>query len=189
MRTDNVIPTQAMPWYQHRWPWLLMAGPATVVVAGFITMWISFSEADALVVDDYYKQGKAINQDLRRDHVATSLGLKFSLRYDAVSGKLLGQLKGSESAEPLTLMLVHPTMPAKDAKYKVIPDRAGKISIPLPMLERAHWQVQLEDAARTWRLHDHWDWPQQQHIQIQPQQNGGQDAANIAARLAPDGGR
>ena len=191
MRTGNVITTQLTPWYRHRWPWLLMAGPAIVVVAGFITMWISFSGADALVVDDYYKQGKAINQDLRRDHVAANLGLQFSLRYDAVSGKLLGQLtssKGSQSAVPLTLMLVHPTMPNNDTKYKILPDQEGKIVILLPMLERAHWQVQLEDVARTGRLHGQWDWPQKINIDIQPQINGEEDATKRALKLATEGG-
>ena len=193
MHTSNVIPTQAVPWYKHRWPWLLMAGPAIVVVAGFITMWISFSGADALVVDDYYKQGKAINQDLRRDHVAASLGLQFSLRYDAAAGKLIGQLKGSQSALPLTLMLVHPTMPSKDAKFEVVPDSAGKIIISLPMLERAHWQVQLEDVARTWRLHGQWDWPKQINTDIQPQVNGAEHAtkstATVVNQVVTKGGR
>ena len=50
MHTSRVE-THSDSWYKHRWPWLLMAGPATVLIAGFITMWISFSGADALVVD------------------------------------------------------------------------------------------------------------------------------------------
>jgi len=77
MTTLNALDKQVAPWYKHRWPWLLMLGPFVVLVAGFVTMWISFSGADALVVDDYYKQGKAINQDLRRDRVASTLGLQF----------------------------------------------------------------------------------------------------------------
>ena len=71
----DALDKEVAPWYRHRWPWLLMLGPFAVVVAGFVTMWISFTGADALVVDDYYKQGKAINQDLRRDRVAATLGL------------------------------------------------------------------------------------------------------------------
>lgn len=41
----------AVPWYRHRWPWLLMAGPAVVVVAGVFTAWLAISRADALVAD------------------------------------------------------------------------------------------------------------------------------------------
>lgn len=156
------------PWYKHRWPWLLMAGPVAVLIAGFITMWISFSGADALVVDDYYKQGKAINQDLRRDRVAASLGLSLSLRYDAASGILSGQLKGAPQASSLNLMLIHPTVPEKDIRLVATPDRSGVFSVALPLLARAHWQVQIEDAERNWRLHGEWAWPQKKSTDILP---------------------
>ncbi len=161
------------PWYKHRWPWLLMAGPVAVLIAGFITMWISFSGADALVVDDYYKQGKAINQDLRRDRVAASLGLSLSLRYDAAAGTVVGQLNGARDRSALHLVLVHPTVPGKDIRLVATPEASGVFSIALPLLERAQWQVQLEDAARTWRLHGEWAWPQQKSIDIRPLPNGG----------------
>jgi len=39
----------------------------------------------------------------------------------------------------------------------------------LPLLERARWQVQLEDEARQWRLNDSWSWPRQKNIHLQPQ--------------------
>ena len=156
------------PWYKHRWPWLLMAGPVAVLIAGIITMWISFSGADALVVDDYYKQGKAINQDLRRDHAAARLGLSLSIRYDAAAGTLLGQLHGAQEDAPLNLLLVHPTVPEKDIRLVATPDQRGVFSVALPLLERARWQVQIEDAARSWRLHGEWAWPQQKSTDIQP---------------------
>ncbi len=162
------------PWYRHRWPWLLMLGPVAVLIAGAITMWISFSGADALVVDDYYKQGKAINQNLQRDRVAAELGLTASLRYDAAAGKLRGQVSGLGQAVPLTLLLVHPTVPEKDTRRAVMPNAAGEFEIPLALLERANWQVELEDGQRQWRLHGQWLWPQNKNVDIRPQ---SQDAA------------
>ena len=171
MTTLNALDKQVAPWYKHRWPWFLMLGPFVVLVAGFVTMWSSFSGADALVVDDYYKQGKAINQDLRRDRVASTLGLQFSLRYDAASGNLVGAMKGLTNQLPLTLLLVHPTVPQKDKRMVVTPDAEGIFSLSLPMLERAHWQVQIEDAERSWRLQGDWSWPQQHTIDISPLQD------------------
>ncbi len=169
MHTLVMDKSSNLPWYRHRWPWLLMLGPVTVLVAGFITMWISFSGADALVVDDYYKQGKAINQDLRRDRVATELGLSAGLRYDAAAGRLLGQVKGLREAAPLIVLLVHPTVPQKDIRLAAVPDANGEFALPLAMLERAHWQVQIEDGQRQWRLHGEWLWPQNKNVDIQPQ--------------------
>ena len=31
----------AKPWYREPWPWIMMAGPAAVVVAGAVTMWLA----------------------------------------------------------------------------------------------------------------------------------------------------
>ncbi len=156
------------PWYRHRWPWFLMLGPATVLVAGAITTWISFSGADALVVDDYYKQGKAINQDLRRDEAAHRLGLTASVQYDAVTDGVVGQLHGISQPTTLTVRLVHPTVPEKDVRRAVITDANGNFSFPLPLLERANWTVQLEYDERQWRLHGSWRWPEQKQTDIRP---------------------
>lgn len=176
MHTSTAMSSPPEPWYRHRWPWLLMAGPVTVMVAGAITMWVAFSGADALVVDDYYKQGKAINQDLRRDRVAASLGLSMTLRFDAATGTLLGQVRGIDKTAALSLLLIHPTMPSKDLRLDAVPDDQGNFSIALPLLERALWQVQLEDMARTWRLHGNWAWPQQKNTDIWAVQSADQNA-------------
>lgn len=168
MHTVTMNSEDPKPWYRHRWPWLLMAGPAAVLVAGAITMWISFTGADALVVDDYYKQGKAINQDLRRDHVAAALGLSASMRYDAANGVLQGQLHGVKDIAPITVLLVHPTVPEKDIRRTVQTNASGEFSLPVPLLERAYWQVQLEDTGRHWRLNGSWSWPAQKSIDIRP---------------------
>ena len=71
------------PWYRHPWPWILMAGPAVVVVAGIITAWIAVSTHDGLVADDYYKQGLAVNQKLARNDTAARMQLEARLRLSA----------------------------------------------------------------------------------------------------------
>ncbi len=176
MHTVPMNSNDAKPWYRHPWPWLLMAGPFTVLVAGFITMWISFSGADALVVDDYYKQGKAINQDLRRDRAAAALGLSAYLRYDAANGVLTGRLQGLKQAGAVTVLLVHPTVPGKDIRHSVQANDAGEFKVQIPLLERAHWQVQLEDAERRWRLNGSWSWPAEKSIDIRPLDEQAKDA-------------
>lgn len=158
----------AKPWYAHRWPWFLMIGPVAVVLAGIYTGWLAFSQPDALVVDDYYKQGKAINQDLRRDRAAAGLGLSLHLRYDPAAGKLNGRLLSHGQAIPgaVRVRLIHSTRPDRDVSLEAAPDRHGEFSVALPMLERARWQVQMENERRDWRLRSTWKWPQQQAIDI-----------------------
>lgn len=176
MHTSTLMNSRPEPWYRHRWPWLLMAGPVAVLIAGAITMWISFSGADALVVDDYYKQGKAINQDLRRDRQAAAMGLSLSLRFDAASGALLGQVRGFSQRSALRLSLIHPTIPEKDLKLEAVADEQGRFAVALPLLERALWKVQLEDVTRIWRLRGSWAWPQQKDIDIQAVPGADQSA-------------
>ena len=73
------------PWYRQRWPWLLAIAPAAALVGGLITLWLAITTSDSLVVDDYYREGRAINQQLARDRTATDLGLQAELHFTARS--------------------------------------------------------------------------------------------------------
>jgi len=156
------------PWYNHRWPWLLMLGPALVIVAGSYTMWLAITREDAMVVGDYYKEGRAINQDLKRDRVAASLGISLHLEYDPVAGALAGNLRslGAPLGGDIRLHLAHPTRPEKDIQLQLQADRNGDFSIGLPMLELARWQVQIENDKRDWRVEGVWHWPQQRTLDL-----------------------
>ena len=156
------------PWYKHRWPWLLMVGPGLSVIVGSTMGYIAFTQPDALVVGDYYKQGKAINQDLRRDTAASNLAMSTSLAYDVATARLTGSVHsfGKTYQAPLQLHLAHATLPEKDIKLLVQPDAAGNFSVALPMLERSRWQVLVENTTREWRLSGIWTWPAQRSIAL-----------------------
>jgi uncharacterized protein len=156
------------PWYTHRWPWLLMAGPAIVLAACVYTSYIAFAQQDALVVGDYYKRGKAINQDLRRDRVASALGLSLELRYNAAEGALSGRIKSRTALPPgeVELHLAHATQPARDVRLTVRPDAEGNFIAPLPLLERSRWVVLVEGGQRSWRLEGNWHWPAQRELTL-----------------------
>ena len=156
------------PWYKHRWPWFIMLGPAAVMIATAVTVWLAVQQPDAMVVDDYYKQGKAINQDLRRDTVASDLAMDTSLAYDVAQSRLTGSVHsfGKAYQAPLQLHLAHATLPEKDIRLMVQPDAEGNFSIALPMLERSRWQVLVEDNKRVWRLSGIWTWPAQRDITL-----------------------
>lgn len=167
----------AAPWYRHRWPWLLMLGPALVLVAGSYAGWLAYTREDAMVVGDYYKQGRAINQDLRRDRVAATLRLAFEAHYDPAKGTLDGRLLGfgQPMAAPFRIYLAHPTLPARDMLLAVQPDAAGRFSVALPMREPVRWQVLVEGGQREWRLSRSWHWPRQQALGIEADAPGADD--------------
>lgn len=55
------------PWWKHGHVWLLISGPAAVVVAGLLTAWIAVAGQDPVVDEDYYRHGLEINKQLAKD--------------------------------------------------------------------------------------------------------------------------
>mgnify|MGYP003639778068 FL=1 len=66
-----------LPWYKQFWPWFLIILPMCAVIASLTTLKIALDNSDSLVAEDYYKQGKAINMDLRKIKYAQQIGMKF----------------------------------------------------------------------------------------------------------------
>ena len=137
------------PWYREPWPWLIMAGPATVVVAGVATAVIAFRGADGLVADDYYKQGLGINREIARDQAALSLGLAGEVR---IAPGVARVTLRAESSLPdrLTLRLTHPSRAAEDRMLYPARTADGVWEAPLPQLPAGRWLAIVETAQ--WRV-------------------------------------
>lgn len=56
--------SDTQPWWQYGHVWLIIAGPAAVIVAGFITLVIAIRMPDPVVAEDYYRRGLNINKTL-----------------------------------------------------------------------------------------------------------------------------
>jgi hypothetical protein len=61
---NNPNPSPALPWWKFGHVWMVIAGPAVVVIAGFVTLLIALRWPDPVVADDYYRQGIDINKTL-----------------------------------------------------------------------------------------------------------------------------
>lgn len=150
----NANGAPAQPWYREPWPWILMAGPATVVVAGFVTAWLALRSDDGLVLDDYYKQGLAINQTLGRSAAAARLGMKAELYL--MDGRVRVLLAAAGSGA-LTLRLAHPTRAGMDQSLQLTLVEPGVYEGKLRPLRAGRWHVVLEQ--RDWRLAGDWRLP------------------------------
>ena len=148
----SAIAPDKRPWYAHRWPWLLMAGPAVVVVAGIVTAWIAATTSDGLVADDYYKQGLAINQRLARQDAAAAMQLEARLRL--AEGRVELRL-ASRARAPLpdlvSLTLVHPTHGGNDRKV-VLAGGQGLYAGPLAGLGPGRSPAARAASACAWRM-------------------------------------
>ncbi|NBO81772.1 MAG: nucleotide exchange factor GrpE [Betaproteobacteria bacterium] len=43
--------TRLTPWWRHPMVWLVISGPAVVVVAGFFTLWLAIGHPDPVVIE------------------------------------------------------------------------------------------------------------------------------------------
>jgi hypothetical protein len=58
------VTSDTKPWWQYGHVWLIISGPAAVVVAGFVTLFIAIRTPDPVIADDYYRRGLNINKTL-----------------------------------------------------------------------------------------------------------------------------
>lgn len=151
LRGDN------KPWYKEPWPWILMAGPVIVIIAGFITAWMAVVSDDGLVADDYYKQGLAVNQRLQRDHQAAKLGLRADVMRSGNQLRLLVTAE-KDAALPDVLMvkLAHPTRAGFDQVVKMVSEGQGFYGGRMSADITGRWHVSIEDPAEKWRLQGEW---------------------------------
>ncbi len=149
------VPTTT-PWYRQPWPWLLMAGPAIVVVAGFITLALAIQSSDGLVADDYYKQGKAINMTLHRDARALELGYRAQVSLAQDGRVALHFVAAAPTSPQLLLTLHHPTRSGFDREILLARGPDGVYAAAMPAIDSARWSMTLEDKSRTWRLTGDW---------------------------------
>ncbi len=146
-------PTHPQPWFREPWPWILMAGPAIVIVAGFTTLWLAISSDDGLVADDYYKRGLAINQTLSRGQAARDLGLSADVGLSDETGRVTVTMHGAANLpDVLNLRLVHPTRAVSDQLLELRKAGASTYTALLKGAVGGRRVVLIEDTERHWRL-------------------------------------
>jgi hypothetical protein len=137
------------PWYREPWPWILISGPAIAVVASFTSAYFAFHGADALVEDDYYKQGLAINRDIARDEAAQKMGIAGEIRVEQGVARVSLHAK-SALPDRMTLLLVHPTLAARDLVVHLARQADATFDAPIPALAPVHWLAIVQ--TDQWRV-------------------------------------
>lgn len=146
----------ANPWYREPWPWILMSGPAIVLVAGTITTWIAFSTSDGLVTQDYYKQGLAVNRVLEKEDAAVKLGISALVDLGEDHHRIAVTLKGADPREIL-VQLAHATRSGHDVTLRLAHTGPGRYEAAMPGdLPPGRWNVNIEGPGSTWRLAGEW---------------------------------
>lgn len=156
-------PAPSEPWYRNGWVWFIIAIPATSIVLGFTLLWISIKNADSLVADDYYREGRAINQRLEKDQAAADKGI-------SISASVLPQPDGSQriearftanpgvpSPDQMRVRLSHPTLNERDVLLTLTrSDQPNLYRTQVPEIASGRWYVMIEDENSEWRVRATW---------------------------------
>ena len=137
------------PWYKEPWVWAILGILFVTFTWGTYRVYYAFKIQDSVVVDDYYKQGKAINQDLTREHNAREQNISATLLVDDLIGEVRVTVSGDpvEWPETLKLSLLSPVFSEQDniltLNRSISGDYIGQVS---QLLEgRAYVQLETLD--------------------------------------------
>lgn len=144
--------SESKAWYKQFWPWFIIGLLSSVVIASLVTVRIAFKNPDALVSDDYYKEGLAINQRLEQDQNAIKQQLTAQIMLDG--SELSVELAGNELEEvtALQLQFTHPLNSEKDMRL-VLSRQSGLRFVgrlEAPITER--YYLTISDTQERWRL-------------------------------------
>lgn len=143
-------------WYYHRWPWVLMLIPFAAVLFGIFMVSTALYFPDDVVVDTYYKDGRAINQILALDEAALQRGLQASLRIDPATGTSVIDLN-TDTETVLHLFAYHVTDSAADREFIFLPDETRSYSSDSEEIRdilgtAGVWYLELRGDNNDWRL-------------------------------------
>ena len=153
------------PWYKHPMVWLVLAIPMWSVIAGIYFIYIASSGANDLVVDNYYKDGLAINQSFAQDNQASALNIS---AYLSVNDKQQLVAKVKNTKVPfIEFVLSHHEDKDFDLKGAMVLAESqadgGMYRFDLPDELQGRWFVQLRatevDGQTPWRLQAKLDFP------------------------------
>jgi hypothetical protein len=145
------------PWYQQTWAWFVLTPLIVVVVASIGFIFLAFGKSDDIVRDNYYQEGRSINQHFSLDETARSLGLDGQLDVDLLVGEVVLDMTSNAPLPPtLKLEMSHPIQSEKDTVLMLTEIAPGRYTAQLDTRLAHRWYVRLSSPAegdfQAWRL-------------------------------------
>ncbi|WP_052481002.1 FixH family protein [Gilvimarinus agarilyticus] len=173
MTIDTNVPR---PWQKEPWFWFVMTPLIVVVLVSSVTVTLAVKYADDTVIDNYYKEGRMINQSLEQDKRALQWGLTADMNWQAESGQLVVALHSELIPMPasLSLWLDHPFDERQD-KFLIL-ERSGDSHFTAPLAAHdtlwyatlAPEQAESERRAAPWRLRTEVNFTERAAISLAP---------------------
>jgi hypothetical protein len=166
------------PWYRQFWPWFIIALPASAVIGGLATLWISLQTTDSLVLRSDDGVRNASDRHIAAERFASAAGLVALVDIDRDTGTVSAVMRsGALDSLPTTLEfeLSHPAFAERDQVItltKALPDEDGNpvwvghfVTAP-----KGRYYAVLS-SGNTWRLSA--EWQGEASLALRPGSNDG----------------
>ncbi len=141
------------PWYRQFWLWFVLAPPAASIVLGLSLVTIAVTKGDSMVVDNYYKAGRALHKNDRRERAAVELGVAGTMVLDREAGLVTIHLHDLDNMpERLKLLLTHPTHAERDLALELQRDSTGLYRADARRPVDGRYYLRLEPEHGEWLL-------------------------------------
>ncbi|RUO81321.1 hypothetical protein CWI84_00745 [Idiomarina tyrosinivorans] len=161
------------PWYKQFWPWFLIGVPFIVIVVCTTIIFISnYLGGFNMVVDDYYKRGKAINAVVHRVKKARELGITFG--FTAHDGQFVVRYTGGQPKEltAIKVSFYHATIATKDFQRLVPVNADGIYRTDIPKDISGKWTITIEPFDESWKVSEQFMLPKTDETALEPKLYG-----------------
>ena len=140
--------TDQQKWFKNPWVWLIIALPMSAVIGGIITIIITNKNQPDMVMDDYYKKGKAINQELTLFENAKKMGIELDIKIH--NHKL--ELRINHSVPALKVTFSHSTLARRDFELVATQNAQGIYTALFDQDIEGKWLLFVGPMDDSWKL-------------------------------------
>ncbi|WP_299262414.1 FixH family protein [uncultured Psychrosphaera sp.] len=135
-------------WYRNPWVWLIIALPMSAVIGGIATIIITNKHQPDMVVDDYYKKGKAINQELTLYDNALKLGITLEVKVN----EHRIEVKSPMEFTALKVKMIHSTLAEQDFDLVLTPNAVSTLSSSIETIMPGKWKIIVMPMDNSWKV-------------------------------------
>ena len=160
--------TDTKPWYKYFWPWFLIAVPVSSFVMAYFLVNFAANTEDSLAIDDYYKEGKAINASMAKVEEAQRLRIMTDLTVN--DGQIALEFHSGipSTGNALKLNFYHVTLQEKDFSLLLTRDAKGIYRGFTEQDTNGKWRVSLTPIDDSWKVQQEISLPRKDKIRFVP---------------------
>ncbi|MBU2886896.1 FixH family protein [Gilvimarinus agarilyticus] len=175
---------EGQPWYKEPWAWFVLTPLIVVVIVTLSFVTVAVKMADDTVIDNYYKEGRMINQSLAQDKRAANWQLSVDIVWQSNNEQLQLVLHSPMIPHPeaLVLWLDHPVDETQDLSVTATKTGANQYTASVPNSDQ-HWYLTLVPVGEQnrneapWRLKGEMNFTRDQRWTFSPSVTASSSAA------------